>query len=204
MQRKPSTGLRPSLCLSRAEASQRLPGPRGLRGRCSTALGGGRSRTPLPVPSAAAAGGRGASGARCAWRSVREPLCEELSPEQHRRGGWPWLYIAQSHHWVPRLVPVPCAERAATALLLASPAPPSHLPVWLAPPVAPIPRACLQAVALRAGAVADAGLAKPVSPSDAHSAARGTARHFIILLETHTAPAQLEPRVLAINMLCPD
>lgn len=99
---------------------------------------------------------------------------------------------------------MPCAERAATALLLASLAPPSHLPFWLAPPVAPIPRVCLQAVALRAGAVADAGLAKPVSPSDAHSAACGTARHFIILLETHTAPAQLEPRVLAINMLCPD
>lgn len=48
MQRKPNTGLRASLCLSRAEASQRLPGPRGLRGRCSTALGGGRSRTPPP------------------------------------------------------------------------------------------------------------------------------------------------------------
>lgn len=204
MQRKPNTGLRPSLCLSRAEVSQRLPGPRGLRGRCSTALGGGRSRTPLPVPSAAAAGGRGASGARCAWGSVREPLCEELSPEQHERGGWPWLYIAQSHHWVPRLVP--CPVQSGQPLRSSWPAWP-HLPTSLSgspPPVAPIPRACLQAVAVRAGAVADAGLAKPVSPSDAHSAARGTARHFIILLETHTAPAQLEPRVLAINMLCPD
>lgn len=46
--------------------------------------------------------------------------------------------------------------------------------------------------------------AKPVPPSDVHSAARGTASQFIILLDSHTAPAQLEPRVLAINMLCPD
>lgn len=48
------------------------------------------------------------------------------------------------------------------------------------------------------------GFAKPVPPSDVHSAARGTASQFIILLDSHTAPAQLEPRVLAINMLCPD
>lgn len=48
------------------------------------------------------------------------------------------------------------------------------------------------------------GFARPVPPSDVHSAARGTASQFIILLDSHTAPAQLEPRVLAINMLCPD
>lgn len=47
MQGKPKAGLRPDLCLCRAEASQKLPGPRGLWGR---------GRTPIPAPSTAAAG----------------------------------------------------------------------------------------------------------------------------------------------------
>lgn len=173
---------------TKAARSQGAPGG-------SAALGGGRSSTSIPAPSATAAGGRGGSGARCAWGRVRGPWCGELSPEQ-LRGSPARALQCPEHPWVPRLVPVPCAEWAVTVLLPASLAPPSRLPFWLAPPHS----RGLLALAPRAGAVVSAGLAKPGSPSDAHSAAR----HFIILLETHTAPAQLEPRVLAINMLCPD
>ena len=58
----------------------------------------------------------------------------------------------------------------------------------------------MQATALVAAIFGqELGRAKPVPPSDMHSAARGTARQFIILLDSHTAPAQLEPRVLADN-----
>lgn len=73
-QRKPKAGLRPSLCACGAGASRALRSP-GAGGRCSAALGGGRSRS--PIPAAPAVAGLGAPGAGCAWGNMAGPWCEE-------------------------------------------------------------------------------------------------------------------------------
>lgn len=90
MQRKPRAGLRPHPCLCGAEASQKLPGPRG------------QGQDPHPCSFHCCRGRQGTRCGACLGHSERA-----LVPGAEHGKRLAWLYTARSHPWVLTLVPVP-------------------------------------------------------------------------------------------------